>query len=149
MVEEGADTQICRRDAVILRAELFPQLPVPRLLTMASSQQQKGRDGVLTTLDLSIQALNIAKDACGIPPAQVALGSASVLLTMIRVRFSSFREHKPLTLVVQDTMANDKDYVELGEACGEVCQALYQRLKGRRSDELNQSVLGAIGTLTA
>ena len=116
---------------------------------MASSQQQKGRDGVLTTLDLSIQALNIAKDACGIPPAQVALGSASVLLTMIRVRFFLSREHKPLTLVVQDTMANDKDYVELGEACGEVCQALYQRLKGRRSDELNQSVLGAIETLTA
>jgi hypothetical protein len=54
---------------------------------MASSQQQKGRDGVLSTLDVPIQALNIAKDACGIPPAQIAFGSASVLLTMIRVRF--------------------------------------------------------------
>ena len=116
---------------------------------MASSQLPKGRDGVLTTIDLSIQALNIAKDVCSIPPAQVALGSASVLLTMIRVLFSLFLEHKPLTRVFQDTMANDSDYVELGETCGEVCQALYQRLKGRRSDELNQSVLGAIGTLTA
>ena len=116
---------------------------------MASSQQPKGRDGVLTTLDLFIQALNIAKDACGIPPAQVALGSASVLLTMIRVRSSLFRENKPPTRVVQDTMANNSDYTELGQACGEVCQALYHRLKGRRSDELNQPVLGAIGTLTA
>jgi hypothetical protein len=54
---------------------------------MASiSQPQKGRDVALPTLDAFIQALNIAKDACGIPPAQIALGSASTLLTMIRVR---------------------------------------------------------------
>ena len=46
-------------------------------------------------------------------------------------------------------MANNQDYLELGQTCGEVCQALYQRLKGRRPDELNQSVLGAIGILTA
>jgi hypothetical protein len=44
-------------------------------------------------------------------------------------------------------MANDGDYVELGKACADVCQALYQRLKGRRLDELNQPVLDAIGTL--
>jgi hypothetical protein len=56
---------------------------------MASSQQQKGRDGVLSTLDVFIQALNVAKDSCGIPPAQIAFGSASVLLTMIRVYFLS------------------------------------------------------------
>jgi hypothetical protein len=61
---------------------------------MASSQQLKGRDGVLTTLNVCIQALDIAKDACGIPPAQVALSSASVLLTMIRVRCSLLREDK-------------------------------------------------------
>ena len=50
-----------------------------------TSQRPKGRDAVLSTLDVFIQALNLAKDACGIPPAQVAFGSASVLLTMIRV----------------------------------------------------------------
>ena len=64
---------------------------------MSSSQKTTGRDGVLTTLDLFIQILNIAKDACGIPPAQVAFSSASTLLTMIRVRFSLFREEKVLT----------------------------------------------------
>jgi hypothetical protein len=53
----------------------------------STSQQQKGRDRVLPTLDVFIQVLNIAKDACGIPPAQIALGSASTLLTMIQVRF--------------------------------------------------------------
>ena len=46
-------------------------------------------------------------------------------------------------------MANDEDYVELGQGRADVCQALYQRLKGRRSDELNQSVLDAIGNLNA
>jgi hypothetical protein len=45
-------------------------------------------------------------------------------------------------------MANDQDFVDLGRACGDVCQALYRRLKGRGPDELNQSVLDAIGELT-
>ena len=53
---------------------------------MASSQQPDGRDGVISTLDVFIQVLNIARGACGIPPAQVAFGSAGVLLAMIRVR---------------------------------------------------------------
>ena len=53
---------------------------------MASSQRPKGRDGVISALDVFIQTLGIAKDACGIPPAQIAFGSAGVLLTMIRVR---------------------------------------------------------------
>ena len=53
----------------------------------STSQPQKGRDRVLPTLDVFIQVLNIAKDTCGIPPAQVAFGSASILLSMIRARF--------------------------------------------------------------
>ena len=51
----------------------------------STSQPGKGRDVILPTLDVLIQALNIAKDTCGIPLAQIALGSASTLLTMIRV----------------------------------------------------------------
>ena len=45
-------------------------------------------------------------------------------------------------------MANDQDYIDLGEACGEVCQALDRGVEGRRLDELSRSVLGAIGQLT-
>ena len=45
-------------------------------------------------------------------------------------------------------MANDQDYIELGRACGDVCQVLHRKLKGRLVDELNQSVLDAIGDLT-
>jgi hypothetical protein len=70
--------------------------PPPTSTMTSTSQPQKGRDVVLPTLDVSIQVLNIAKDACGIPPAQIALGSASTLLTMIRVRFSLLL-HKRLT----------------------------------------------------
>jgi hypothetical protein len=45
-------------------------------------------------------------------------------------------------------MANDQDYLDLGRACADVCQALYRGLKGRQLDDLNQSVLDAIGDLT-
>ena len=45
-------------------------------------------------------------------------------------------------------MANDQDFVDLGRACGDVCQVLDRRLKGKRLDELSQSMLDAIGGLT-
>ena len=69
----------------------------PRTSTMASSQQFKGRDVVLSTLDGSVQVLNLAKDTCGIPPAQIVFGSASVLLTMIRASFLFTELGRPLT----------------------------------------------------
>ena len=67
---------------------------------MASSEQLKGREVTLMVFDLSIQTLNIVKDACSVPPTQAALGSASVILAMIRVPLSPFREDKLLTPVV-------------------------------------------------
>ena len=45
-------------------------------------------------------------------------------------------------------MANDTDYIELGLACADVCKALDRGMKGRRVDELSQSVFEAIGQLT-
>ena len=72
----------------------------PRASTMASiSQPPKGRDGVLSTLDVFIQTLNLAKDTCGIPPAQAAFGAASFLLTMIRVRLPPLCEGRLLTRI--------------------------------------------------
>jgi hypothetical protein len=67
---------------------------------MYLSQRPKGRDGALTTLDFLIGDLNITKYACDIPLARVVFGSASVLLAIIRVRFSLLREDKPLAHVV-------------------------------------------------
>ena len=40
---------------------------------------------MISTLDGLIQVLDLAKDTCGIPPAQAAFGAVSILLTMIRV----------------------------------------------------------------
>ena len=65
----------------------------------STPQQQKGRDGALSALDLLIHALILAKDTCGIPPAQIALCSAVALLTMIRVRFPLLCDNEPLTVV--------------------------------------------------
>ena len=55
-----------------------------------NSQPPKGRDRIFSSLDEAIEALNIAKDVYGIPPAQAAFGSVIALLTMIRVRFLLF-----------------------------------------------------------
>jgi hypothetical protein len=46
-------------------------------------------------------------------------------------------------------MANDQEYVDLGRACGDVCQVLYRRLEGRQLDGLNKSILDAIGDLSS
>ena len=45
-------------------------------------------------------------------------------------------------------MAKYKDYVGLGRNCGNVCQVLHQRLKGKQLDELNEAVLETIRELT-
>ena len=45
-------------------------------------------------------------------------------------------------------MVNEQDYTELGLSCADVCQVLDRGLNGRRLDDLNQSVLIAIGKLT-
>ena len=51
----------------------------------STPKEKKGRDVALSTLDGVITVLGAAKDACGVPPAQIALGSACVLLTTIKV----------------------------------------------------------------
>ena len=49
------------------------------------SQRPKGRNDVLSSLDMAIDALNRAKEAAEIVPARAAFTSAGVLLDMIRV----------------------------------------------------------------
>ena len=45
-------------------------------------------------------------------------------------------------------MANEKDYVEIGLYCANVCRTLDRGLIGRKLDGLGPSVLYAIGHLT-
>ena len=61
---------------------------MPRPSTMqTNSQRPGGRDGVLSTLNVTIKALNLAKEICSITPAKAAFGSVVTLLAMIRVCF--------------------------------------------------------------
>ena len=46
-------------------------------------------------------------------------------------------------------MANKQDYVELGESCARVCQALDRGLKGKQMGDLNPSVFEGIQQLTS
>jgi len=114
----------------------------------AKSQRPKGRDNTYSSLSVTIEALNLAKDVCGITPAKIAFGSVSALLTMIRVRFFQFCDNEPRVHMYQDSMINERDYVELGLSCADICTALDRGLNGRRMNELNQSVFEAIQQLT-
>ena len=49
------------------------------------SQQPKGLDGALSTLNVAIDGLNLAKEVVSITPAKAIFGSVAILLAMIRV----------------------------------------------------------------
>jgi len=51
------------------------------------SQQPKGRDSILSSLNVAIEAVNLAKEISSVTPAKAVFGSVGVLLTMIKVRF--------------------------------------------------------------
>jgi hypothetical protein len=72
------------------RHAIFSQPPPPVSTMDTNTQRPKGRDGTLSTLNVTIDALNIAKDVVDIAPAKAAFGSVVALLTMIRVRFFLF-----------------------------------------------------------
>ena len=45
-------------------------------------------------------------------------------------------------------MINKADYVELGLACADLCEALDRGKNTRRADQLSQTILGAAEQLT-
>lgn len=54
------------------------------------SQRPKGRDGIVSSLNVAIDAINLAKEVSSITPAKAIFGTVSVLLAMIRVHFFLF-----------------------------------------------------------
>jgi len=50
------------------------------------SQQPKNRERTLSSLNVAIDIVNLAKEVSDITPAKAAFGTVSILLTMIRVR---------------------------------------------------------------
>jgi len=53
----------------------------------AESQRSKGREGALLELNMTIETLNLVKDASGIALTEALFGSVSVILATIRVSF--------------------------------------------------------------
>ena len=52
-----------------------------------NSQRPKGQAGLVSALNVAIEALNLAKEISSITPAKAVFGSVSVLLAMINVSF--------------------------------------------------------------
>jgi len=52
----------------------------------AISPRPKRQDGVVTSLNIAIEAMNLAKEASSVTPAKAVFGVVGVLLTMIKVR---------------------------------------------------------------
>ena len=55
--------------------------------TKPGPQRPKGRDGALASLNVAIEALDLAKEISCIAPARALFGLVVALLTTIRVRF--------------------------------------------------------------
>ena len=112
-----------------------------RASTMAmSSSQPNGRNCAASTLNASLQTLNSAKDPCRIPPAQVTFDSATVFLTVIRVRsLLLYTITSSQDKCIQDTMANRHKYIYLGSTCASVFTTLERGLNWRGLDERGNS----------
>jgi len=97
-----------------------------------NSRRPKERDGVLSALNVLIEASNLAKEISSATPARAVFGSFAVILTMI-----------------VESLANQQDYIELGLNCAEICKVLDRGTKGRGTEHLSRSVREAINQLTA
>jgi len=50
-----------------------------------NARRQKRREIILSSLDVAIETLNLAKEIASVTPAGAVFGSVSVMLTMIKV----------------------------------------------------------------
>jgi len=54
------------------------------------SKQPEGRDGVVSSLNMAIDGLNLAKEVSSITPVKTVFDSVKILLITIRVSFLLF-----------------------------------------------------------
>ena len=111
------------------------------------SQRPKRPDNTLSLLNAITEVANLAKELSSPTPAKAVFGTVSVILTMIKVPFSSPMTYSRLT-GNQDSTANKSDYVDLGLTCVDVCKALHQGMDGKELNDLRPPVREAIEKLT-
>lgn len=83
----GSSLAAARRD---LAPQFFLVTSTLGLTMTTKSHRQKGRDGTLSSLNVAIETMNLAKEVSSVTPAKAVFGSVSILLTMIRVRSLRF-----------------------------------------------------------
>ena len=59
----------------------------------AKSKRQKRQENTLSLLNVTIEALNLAKEVSSATPAKAVFGSVSAILSMIKVRFPLVSNH--------------------------------------------------------
>ena len=62
-------------------------------------QESKARDGLLSSLNAAIGALDLAKEISSATPAKAVFGSVSVLLTLIKVCGPLFHDNEFLNRI--------------------------------------------------
>ena len=72
-----------------LTARRRPLFSPPRWVSTMEGKPQrpKGRDRTVSSLNIAIEAMNLAKEISSVTPAKAVFGSVSILLTMVKVRF--------------------------------------------------------------
>ena len=114
------------------------------------SQRPRGQDDALSSLNMAIDALNLAKETTEMELAKTVLGSTSNLLIMIKVGSLPVHVGRLLANGCAQSSSIDKvDYIELGLICASICEALNRGMGRRRVDQLSQSVLQAIKKFVA
>ena len=56
----------------------------------AKSRRPKGRDNIVSALNVTIDALNLAKEIASVAPAKAVFGTVTVILTTIKVSLLLF-----------------------------------------------------------
>ena len=109
---------------------------------MSTMTSRSGRTGFFSVLDEKIGALNASKELSDIPQVKAAFGSASALLFMIKVYFLRRMTLSFRFTHIQDSMADEQDYVDLGLNCAHACTALEDSLIRQQSSELDPITQG-------
>ena len=115
---------------------------------MSTMTSRYERSGFFSVLDEKIEALNAFKNLWDIPRVKAAFGSASALLFMIRVYFLCRMTLSFRFTHIQDSMADEQDYVDLGLNCAHACTALKDSLIQQQSSELDPTTQESINRLT-